>query len=118
MQLRRSIRKKHTLPYYKFRYKPFFTKPEPELASHDVCCKQNKITVGVLTVRVVSCSRLAKLPPDSQIYCTIALGAQLLWLNEAAAVNNAPVIVSSQTSSSGVTSWRRVGTCGSHTTSW
>ena len=73
-QLRRSIRKKHTLPYYKIRYKPFFTKPEADVATPDMYCSGRKLSVGQLAVTVIGCSRLFKLPADATVYCTLALG--------------------------------------------
>lgn len=73
-QIRKSVRKKHTLPGYKIRYRPFFVMPVPEAAPQAVYYQGNKLTVGRLEVVVVSCSRLAGIPPDSQLYCTLALG--------------------------------------------
>lgn len=35
-QIRKSIKKKHTLPRYKVRYKPFFVKEEPQDGRNEV----------------------------------------------------------------------------------
>ncbi|XP_070554395.1 PDZ domain-containing protein 8-like [Ptychodera flava] len=72
-QIRRSIRKKHTLPNYKIRYKPFFIKPDPPHLIDDVLVNDMKVTVGRLQVTVVECSRLPPLPAESEVFCTVAV---------------------------------------------
>ena len=42
-QIRRSIKKKHTLPNYKVRYKPFFIQEKPQDGKNEVCCYKFKI---------------------------------------------------------------------------
>ncbi len=74
IQIRRSVRKKHTLPSYKIRYKPFFIKPETTPPPKDVLYNGVKLSVGRLDVTVLSCSRLVKVGPDCFIYCTLAVG--------------------------------------------
>ncbi|XP_074651149.1 PDZ domain-containing protein 8-like isoform X2 [Tubulanus polymorphus] len=78
-QIRRSIRKKHTLPNYKIRFNPLFTKPSIPPSVQDLYMFGRKISVGQLTVTVLECSRLMKVPPDCKIYCTLALD-KLRWV--------------------------------------
>lgn len=69
-QIRKAIRRKHTLPNYKLRYKPFFHHTDEEDVS-DV------IPEGCLEVHLVQAARL--LLPDNQtiprIYCTVTLSS-------------------------------------------
>ncbi|XP_068158763.1 LOW QUALITY PROTEIN: PDZ domain-containing protein 8 [Drosophila tropicalis] len=72
-QIRKAVRRKHTLPNYKLRYKPFFHwTAEEEVSDCDI--QPN----GLLTVKV---SELSRLMPwanhgdnvESDVYCTITL---------------------------------------------
>ncbi|XP_050415383.1 PDZ domain-containing protein 8 [Patella vulgata] len=76
-QLRRSIRKKHTLPNYKMRFKPFFFQPEPEKPLRDLTVNGHNIITGKLEVTVVECSRLLKTPKDSFLYCSLSIGTTI-----------------------------------------
>ncbi|GAB6027659.1 hypothetical protein CHUAL_001900 [Chamberlinius hualienensis] len=75
-QIRRTVRKRHTLPNYKIRYKPFFMKSEASLSSSDqsLLLMGNKLTEGVLEVTVIECSRLFQVSTntDAYVYCTLA----------------------------------------------
>lgn len=73
-QIRRSVRKKHTLPNYKIRYRPFFIKPEQRVAPQDIYIHGSKLSAGHLEVTVIECTRLVKVSHDSLIYCTLAIG--------------------------------------------
>lgn len=81
------IRKKHILPSYKMRYKPIFLKPEEFYVNPDICFRGNKLGRGLLTVKVLRCSRLQELSKDSKLYCTLSVGklldenglGELLW---------------------------------------
>ncbi|XP_038055318.1 PDZ domain-containing protein 8-like [Patiria miniata] len=78
-QLRKTLRKKHTLPNYKMRYQPFFVKPAPPHSSADVYVHDGKITTGKLAVTVVECSRLSVSPAQkglSEIYCTLSVNPE------------------------------------------
>ncbi|XP_078683133.1 PDZ domain-containing protein 8-like isoform X1 [Branchiostoma floridae x Branchiostoma belcheri] len=72
-QIRRSVRKKHTLPYYKLRFKPFFDYQEQLNAPDDVYLHDNKVTVGQLEVTIVECSRLPRVFQDCVVYCTLCI---------------------------------------------
>ncbi|KAH8301013.1 hypothetical protein KR044_011487 [Drosophila immigrans] len=69
-QIRKAVRRKHTLPNYKLRYKPFFHwTAEADEAGGECDIQPN----GGLTVRVAELSRLMACPGTSHIYCTITL---------------------------------------------
>lgn len=72
-QIKRTIRKKHTLPNYKFRMKPFFTPPPPRVPQKDLFVNGAKIGQGKLTVTINGCSRLIDVPADSFLYCTLSV---------------------------------------------
>ncbi|XP_055912899.1 PDZ domain-containing protein 8 isoform X2 [Eupeodes corollae] len=85
-QIRRAVRRKHTLPKYKLRYKPFFQETEEEV---DVDIQPN----GLLEVKISELSRL--MIPDATItdvYCTLTM-ASLAWV-EAKQKDDRNVIVS------------------------
>jgi hypothetical protein len=79
-QIRRTIRKKHTLPNYKFRMKPFFTPPPPRVPQKDLFINGTKIGHGKLTVTIKCCSRLIDVPPDSILYCTLSVGMDSIFM--------------------------------------
>ncbi|KAL4641119.1 PDZ domain-containing protein 8 [Arapaima gigas] len=62
-QLKRVVKKKHTLPNYKIRYKPFFPfQVQPPLAmtcNLDLSIQDTRLVEGRLRVSVVECSRWA-----------------------------------------------------------
>ncbi|TDH00992.1 hypothetical protein EPR50_G00175570 [Perca flavescens] len=79
-QLKRVIKKKHTLPNYKIRYKPFFPfQVQPLLAPAcdlDLSIQDNRLVEGRLKVTLTECSRLFILGSyDREIYvhCTLEL---------------------------------------------
>ena len=80
MQIRKSVRKKHTLPAYKLRYQPFFTMPSTadSLAGtvpRDIRMSGQRLNVGQLRVNVLNCTRLIQLSADdAYIHCTVSIG--------------------------------------------
>ena len=72
-QIRKSVRRKHTLPRYKVRYKPFFRQQILRDGKQEIFVHNSLITVGRLTVEIMDCSRLPALPPNSQLYCIISV---------------------------------------------
>ncbi|CAH1777600.1 unnamed protein product [Owenia fusiformis] len=78
-QIRRTVRKKHTLPNYKIRYKPFFLPQEPNLTVREINLHGNSISLGQLDVTITECSRLQQIIPDSKMYCTLAVD-KLPWI--------------------------------------
>lgn len=85
-QIRKAIRRKHTLPNYKLRYKPFFHKTDDDLDVSDI------IVDGNLEINIRQLTRLLYPPPASsssssstigsinQVYCTITL-ATIPWVH-------------------------------------
>jgi hypothetical protein len=70
VQIRKSLKKKHTLPNYKLRYKPFFPKSEPgeELEEVTAC------PPGTLQVTIIEVTRLMADLVEGDIYCSLAVG--------------------------------------------
>uniref|UniRef100_A0A1A9VUM5 PDZ domain-containing protein 8 n=1 Tax=Glossina austeni TaxID=7395 RepID=A0A1A9VUM5_GLOAU len=69
-QIRKAVRRKHTLPNYKLRYKPFFHKtPDEEVCEGDI--QPN----GMLQVKVSEISRLMCPSHLSDIYCTLTMAS-------------------------------------------
>jgi len=83
LQIRKSVRKKHTLPAYKLRYQPFFTMPSTadSLAGtvpRDIRMSGQRLNVGQLRVSVLNCTRLIQLSAsDAYIHCTVSIGNSL-----------------------------------------
>ncbi|XP_051883393.1 PDZ domain-containing protein 8 [Pristis pectinata] len=83
-QLKRVIKRKHTLPNYKIRYKPFFPYQVLPTIGDAVNCdlylQQSNITEGRLKVTVVECSRLFILglyDRTEYIHCTLELSTDV-----------------------------------------
>jgi len=82
VQIRKSVRKKHTLPAYKLRYQPFFTTAAMILAGQtaltprrDIYVSGQRLNVGRLRVTVLNCTRLIQLSSDdAHVYCTVSIG--------------------------------------------
>ncbi|XP_057200683.1 PDZ domain-containing protein 8 isoform X2 [Triplophysa rosa] len=81
-QLKRVIKRKHTLPNYKIRYKPFFPfQVQPPLVSScdlDMSIRDTLLLEGRLRVTLVECSRLFILGSyerETYVHCTIELSA-------------------------------------------
>ncbi|XP_041865806.1 PDZ domain-containing protein 8 [Melanotaenia boesemani] len=82
-QLKRVIKKKHTLPNYKIRYKPFFPfQVQPPLGSAcdvDLSVQDSKLVEGRLRVTLTECSRLFILGSydrETYVHCTLELSSQ------------------------------------------
>lgn len=75
-QIKKTIRKKHILPAYKLRYKPFFVKPDPPGIHDEVLVENSKLTVGTMQITVVECGRLpfSKENEDTDVYCSLSIG--------------------------------------------
>nr|XP_023021028.1 PDZ domain-containing protein 8 [Leptinotarsa decemlineata] len=76
-QIKKAIKRKHTLPNYKIRYKPFFVKTDPS----QLDLEDNEIVPqGQLEVTCVEISRLSLLPNVQSIYCTVAVDV-IPWIS-------------------------------------
>uniref|UniRef100_A0A3P8S0E7 PDZ domain containing 8 n=1 Tax=Amphiprion percula TaxID=161767 RepID=A0A3P8S0E7_AMPPE len=81
-QLKRVIKKKHTLPNYKIRYKPFFPfQVQPPLGSTcdlDLSVQDSRLVEGRLKVTLIECSRLFILGSydrETYVHCTLELSS-------------------------------------------
>ncbi|XP_066528372.1 PDZ domain-containing protein 8 [Hoplias malabaricus] len=81
-QLKRVIKKKHTLPNYKIRYKPFFpfqVQPSPATVfDPDFSVQDTRLVEGRLRVTLVECSRLFILGSyerEMYVHCTFELSS-------------------------------------------
>uniref|UniRef100_A0A6I8PK65 PDZ domain containing 8 n=1 Tax=Ornithorhynchus anatinus TaxID=9258 RepID=A0A6I8PK65_ORNAN len=79
-QLKKVIKRKHTLPNYKIRYKPFFpfqVLPGPgEVEDRDLHVQEWALTEGRLKVTLLECSRLlifGSYERETNIHCTLEL---------------------------------------------
>ncbi|GJQ73115.1 hypothetical protein Trydic_g1744 [Trypoxylus dichotomus] len=69
-QIKKAIKRKHTLPNYKIRYKPFFVKTDPgQLDSDD----SEILPQGQLEVTCIEVSRLSTSEGILNIYCTFTI---------------------------------------------
>lgn len=80
-QLKRVIKKKHTLPNYKIRYKPFFPfQVSPPLGSDlDLSLSESRLVEGRLRITLIECSRLFILGSydrETYVHCTVELSSQ------------------------------------------
>ncbi|KAI1894393.1 hypothetical protein AGOR_G00115350 [Albula goreensis] len=81
-QLKRVIKKKHTLPNYKIRYKPFFPfqvqPPVGTTCDLDLSIQDTRLVEGRLRVTLVECSRLFILGSyerETYVHCTLELSS-------------------------------------------
>ncbi|KAK9498335.1 hypothetical protein O3M35_002991 [Rhynocoris fuscipes] len=65
-QIRKAIKRKHTLPFYKIRYKPFFVKTEID-SSQDA----EEPPRGNLEVTVIEATRISEV--DGAVFCNVAI---------------------------------------------
>ncbi|XP_067641097.1 PDZ domain-containing protein 8 isoform X2 [Eurosta solidaginis] len=69
-QIRKAVRRKHTLPNYKLRYKPFFHKT-PEEDTSDLIQPNGLLEVKVSEISRLLCSEIG----TELIYCTLTLAS-------------------------------------------
>lgn len=73
-QIRKAIRRKHTLPNYKLRYKPFFNKTiDDEIDLSEIQ------TDGLLDINVIEITRLSYQSHINSVFCVITL-APIPWV--------------------------------------
>lgn len=79
-QLKRVIKKKHTLPNYKIRYKPFFpmqvVPPAGDVEDRMLSLQELGLTEGRLKVSVIDCSRLlifGSYEQETFVHCTLEI---------------------------------------------
>uniref|UniRef100_A0A3Q2Z5V2 PDZ domain containing 8 n=1 Tax=Hippocampus comes TaxID=109280 RepID=A0A3Q2Z5V2_HIPCM len=81
-QLKRVIKKKHTLPNYKIRYKPFFPfqvqSPQGSTSDLELSVQDSRLVEGRLKVTLIECSRLFILGSyerETYVHCTLELSS-------------------------------------------
>lgn len=76
-QIKKSIKRKHTLPNYKIRYKPFFVKTDPSQLDID---DSDTTLQGTLEMSVSEVSRLSVPETAQTVYLTIAVDS-IPWIS-------------------------------------
>ncbi|XP_054060765.1 PDZ domain-containing protein 8 [Rissa tridactyla] len=78
-QFKKVIKRKHTLPNYKIRFKPFFplqVLPPDEYEDRDLCVQDSLLTEGRLKVTLIECTRLlifGSYERETNVHCTMEL---------------------------------------------
>ncbi|KAJ8927760.1 hypothetical protein NQ314_019764 [Rhamnusium bicolor] len=76
-QIKKAVKRKHTLPNYKIRYKPFFVKTDPsQLDTED----NEIVPQGQLEVTCVEISRLSLPSGVQRVYCTMTVDT-IPWIS-------------------------------------
>jgi len=73
-QIRKALKRKHTLPFYKIRYKPFFKRTELEVLEGSDSMAPPP---GTLELNVIEATRLKE--ASSEVFCKIALDS-MAWI--------------------------------------
>ncbi|XP_060526911.1 PDZ domain-containing protein 8 isoform X2 [Cylas formicarius] len=76
-QIKKAIKRKHTLPNYKIRYKPFFVKTDPSQLDLE---EGEALLQGLLEVNLAEVSRLAVPHNALSVYCTVAVDS-IPWIS-------------------------------------
>ncbi|KAL9847641.1 PDZ domain-containing protein 8 [Geothlypis trichas] len=82
-QFKKVIKRKHTLPNYKIRFKPFFPCqlfPADEYEDRDLCIQDFLLTEGRLRVTLIECTRLlvfGSYERETNVHCTMELSSNV-----------------------------------------
>ncbi|NXA82314.1 PDZD8 protein, partial [Thryothorus ludovicianus] len=82
-QFKKVIKRKHTVPNYKIRFKPFFpcqVLPSDEYEDRDLCIQDLLLTEGRLKVTLIECSRLlmfGSYERETNVHCTMELSSNV-----------------------------------------
>ncbi|XP_005489894.2 PDZ domain-containing protein 8 [Zonotrichia albicollis] len=82
-QFKKVIKRKHTLPNYKIRFKPFFPcqlLPTDEYEDRDLCIQDFLLTEGRLRVTLIECTRLlvfGSYERETNVHCTMELSSNV-----------------------------------------
>ncbi|XP_074015187.1 PDZ domain-containing protein 8 [Numenius arquata] len=82
-QFKKVIKRKHTLPNYKIRFKPFFpfqVLPPDEYEDRDLCIQDSLLTEGRLRVTLIECTRLlmfGSYEREGNVHCTMELSSNV-----------------------------------------
>ncbi|KAM3834991.1 PDZ domain-containing protein 8 [Vipera latastei] len=97
-QFKKVIRRKHTLPHYKIRFKPFFpfqVVPPEEYRDRNLSIQGFSLTEGRLKVSLIECSRLfifGSYEREINIHCTIELSDKFWEEKERTFIKTAELI--------------------------
>ncbi|XP_063163288.1 PDZ domain-containing protein 8 [Candoia aspera] len=97
-QFKKVIRRKHTLPHYKIRFKPFFpfqVVPPEEYRDRNLSIQGFSLTEGRLKVSLIECSRLfifGSYEREVNIHCTIELSDKVWEEKERTFIKTAELI--------------------------
>ncbi|KFQ38914.1 PDZ domain-containing protein 8, partial [Mesitornis unicolor] len=82
-QFKKVIKRKHTLPNYKIRFKPFFpcqVLPADEYEDRDLCVQDLLLREGRLKVMLIECTRLlifGSYDRETNVHCTMELSSNV-----------------------------------------
>ncbi|NXF00626.1 PDZD8 protein, partial [Smithornis capensis] len=82
-QFKKVIKRKHTLPNYKIRFKPFFpfqVLPPDEYEDRDLCIQNVLLTEGRLKITLIECTRLlmfGSYERETNVHCTMELSSNI-----------------------------------------
>ncbi|NWV14160.1 PDZD8 protein, partial [Ptilonorhynchus violaceus] len=82
-QFKKVIKRKHTLPNYKIRFKPFFpfqVLPPDDYEDRDLCIQDFLLTEGRLKVTLIECTRLlmfGSYERETNVHCTMELSSNV-----------------------------------------
>lgn len=82
-QFKKVIKRKHTLPNYKIRFKPFFpfqVLPPDEYEDRDLCIQDFLLPEGRLKVTLIECTRLlmfGSYERETNVHCTMELSSNV-----------------------------------------
>ncbi|NXN20808.1 PDZD8 protein, partial [Nycticryphes semicollaris] len=82
-QFKKVIKRNHTLPNYKIRFKPFFpfqVLPPDEYEDRDLCIQDSLLTEGRLRVTLIECTRLlmfGSYEREANVHCTMELSSSV-----------------------------------------
>ncbi|XP_060097529.1 PDZ domain-containing protein 8 [Heteronotia binoei] len=97
-QFKKVIRRKHTLPHYKIRFKPFFpfqVVPREEYRDRNLSIQNFSLTEGRLKVSLIECSRLlifGSYQRETTVHCTFELSSNVWEEKERTSIKMAELI--------------------------
>ncbi|KFU94414.1 PDZ domain-containing protein 8, partial [Chaetura pelagica] len=97
-QFKKVIKRKHTLPNYKIRFKPFFPFEmfsHDEFEDRDFCIQDILLTEGRLKVTLLECSRLlifGSYDTEANVHCTMELSTDVWEEKSRSAIKTAELV--------------------------
>ncbi|NXC34949.1 PDZD8 protein, partial [Campylorhamphus procurvoides] len=97
-QFKKVIKRKHTLPNYKIRFKPFFPfyiSPPDEYEDRDLCIQDLLLTEGRLKVTLIECTRLlmfGSYERETNVHCTMELSSNIWEEKSRSAIKTAELV--------------------------